>query len=88
MGADDGLGPNSLEFDNKGNLYGTTEYGGGAGDCSNGGCGTIFELVVDGAWTKNVLYRFAGGTDGSVPQAGVVVGPNGNLYGTTWKGET
>ena len=87
MGADDGLGPNSLEFDNKGNLYGTTEYGGGAGDCSNGGCGTIFELVlVDGAWTKNVLYRFAGGTDGSVPQAGVIVGPNGNLYGTTWKG--
>jgi uncharacterized repeat protein (TIGR03803 family) len=89
MGGDDGLGPNSLAFDNKGNLYGTTEYGGGAGDCSNGGCGTIFELIlVNGSWTKNVLYRFAGGTDGSIPQAGVILDPHGNLYGTTWKGGT
>ena len=88
-GGEDGLGPNSLAFDKKGNLYGTTEYGGGAGGCSNGGCGTIFELsLVSGTWTKNVLYRFAGGTDGSIPQAGVILDPHGNLYGTTWQGGT
>jgi hypothetical protein len=76
MGGDDGLGPNSLAFDNLGNLYRTSEYGGGAGDCSNGGCGTIFELVlVNGTWAKNVLYRFGGGKDGSIPQAGVILDP-------------
>jgi hypothetical protein len=35
-----------------------------------------------------VLYNFAGGTDGYQPQAGVVAGSAGNLYGTTSGGGT
>jgi uncharacterized repeat protein (TIGR03803 family) len=87
--AEDGFGPTNLVFDNQGNLYGTTGYGGGSLMCSNGGCGTVFQLVpVNGVWTKNTLYAFTGGADGSVPLTGVVLDNAGNLYGTTWEGGT
>ena len=86
---EDGDGPTNLVFDDQGNLYGTTLYGGGSQTCSNGGCGTVFQLVpVNGVWTKNVLYSFTGGADGSVPLGGVVLDKAGNLYGTTWEGGT
>ena len=40
----DGNGPyDGLIFDATGNLYGTTEYGGGGG-CGGVGCGTVFEI--------------------------------------------
>lgn len=35
------------------------------------------------AQTFKVLYSFSGGTDGADPSAGMIVGPDGNLYGTT-----
>jgi uncharacterized repeat protein (TIGR03803 family) len=82
-----------LIFDSKGNLYGTTQYGGTAG-----GYGTVFELSppakAGGAWTESVLYSFAcssGGTscpNGANPYAGVVFDSHGNLYGTTPFGGT
>jgi uncharacterized repeat protein (TIGR03803 family) len=85
----DGDGPNNLVFGNAGTLYGTTIYGGGAGNCSNGGCGTVFKLaLVNGVWTKKVLYRFSGGNDGGVPFSGVIRDKAGNLYGTTSEGGT
>lgn len=34
----------------------------------------------------SVLYGFLGGSDGSLPRAGVTIGPNGSLYGTTTYG--
>ena len=61
--------------DSAGNLYGIT---GGAY-----GKGGIFELSPSaGGWTKNVLYSFTGGSDGWYPNS-LLVGHDGNLYGTT-----
>jgi uncharacterized repeat protein (TIGR03803 family) len=71
----------NLVADSAGNLYGTT-FRGGAADV-----GTVFELlrpVPPGTkWIESVLYSFAGGSDGSQPDAGVVFDGAGNLYGTT-----
>jgi uncharacterized repeat protein (TIGR03803 family) len=74
-----------LIFDEAGNLYGTTSYG-GASKCSNAYvCGTVFELTADG--TETILHSFGGGygdkADGTDPQAGLIVDNAGNLYGTT-----
>jgi uncharacterized repeat protein (TIGR03803 family) len=79
----DGLDPSfqaGLTFDAAGNLYGTTESGGGPN-----GCGTVFRLTPanKGQWKEKVLYGFQCGTDGDRPMAGVVFDAAGNLYGTT-----
>jgi hypothetical protein len=36
-----------------------------------------------GAWTETVLHSFTGGEDGGIPVAGLTLGPDGVLYGTT-----
>ncbi len=59
-------------------LYGTTISGG----VSNKG--TIFQMTTNGA--LNVLVSFPGGTNGNAPEAGMIQGMDGNLYGTTWAG--
>ena len=42
-----------------------------------------------GAWTEAVLHNFSGPYgDGATPEAGVVIGPGGVLYGTTLNGGT
>jgi uncharacterized repeat protein (TIGR03803 family) len=77
-----------------GKLYGTTGFGGNATGCSYfgaSGCGTIFELtppaMPTGAWTERVLHSFHGGSgEGIVPRAGLTLGPDGRLYGTTYHG--
>jgi len=38
---------------------------------------------ADGGYTFRTLYSFTGGTDGQTPQATLVLGLDGNLYGTT-----
>jgi uncharacterized repeat protein (TIGR03803 family) len=76
-------------FDSSGNLYGTTVGGGNPNHClPHYGCGTVFELTLsaDGSWKEKVLHRFLGGMDGSVPYAGLIFDPAGNLYGTTSAG--
>jgi uncharacterized repeat protein (TIGR03803 family) len=40
------------------------------------------------AQTYSVLYTFQGGTDGSGPRAGLIRDVKGNLYGTTYSGDT
>lgn len=81
-----GLEPNApLVMDSAGNLYGTTPLG-GTNCASDDGCGTVFQLVpkAGGGWTENVLHNFNdNGKDGMNPQAGVILGSAGNLYGTT-----
>ena len=84
QGGSDGWAPEAgLTMDSAGNLYGTTAGGGGAAYCEFG-CGTIFKAAPDG--TETVLYAFQGGSDGLVPQAGVIMDKAGNLYGTTFAG--
>lgn len=84
-GGNDGFYPNApLVFDEAGNLYGTTPYGGGNGCYSNLGCGTVFKLTpkAAGGWHETLLYRFKGEHDGGAPASGVVLDTVGNLYGT------
>lgn len=69
-----------LTRDAAGNLYGTTQFGGAAG------LGTAFEIAPNG--TETVLHSFPGGNDGMRPTAGVTIGANGTLYGTTLYGGT
>ncbi|HUI84507.1 MAG TPA: choice-of-anchor tandem repeat GloVer-containing protein [Candidatus Binatia bacterium] len=73
-----------LTFDQAGNLYGTTVSGGDE-NCSNSGCGTVYELTPSGpSWTEAVLHAFTSGNDdGEYPYAGVTVDQSGTLYGTT-----
>jgi uncharacterized repeat protein (TIGR03803 family) len=81
----DGAAPTAgLTMDAAGNLYGTTYYGGSAG------YGMVFKLVHTGSnWIEQPLYSFPSyqsGNDGAEPYAGVTIGPDGNLYGTTTRG--
>ncbi len=75
----DGAHPEAgLTMDKAGNLYGTAFYGGL-------GQGTVFKLTYKGSgWTFSPLYSFpADESGGANPQARVIFGPNGTLYGTT-----
>jgi uncharacterized repeat protein (TIGR03803 family) len=77
----DGKSPlGGLVFDTKGNLYGTTNEGGGGG--------VVFKLTPDknGDWTETVLHRFAPEVhpgDGCFPDDAPILDAAGNLYGTT-----
>ncbi len=72
-------------FDQAGNLYGTTFYG-GSQDCGHNGCGVVFKLSPNGngTWSEQAIYTFTGGTDGSHPYSTLVFDAAGNLYGTTY----
>jgi len=80
-GKPDGTYPAGLILGPGGLLYGAANRGGSYGS------GTVFSLTPPstqgGAWTETTLYNFTGGYDGNAPQAGVVIGPGGVLYGTT-----
>jgi uncharacterized repeat protein (TIGR03803 family) len=67
--------------DTKGNLYGTTYYGGA------NGMGSVFKLTKSkGKFTESVLYSFTGGTDGGSPTTTLMFDAKRNLYGTTSAG--
>ena len=95
QGGNDGYVPaGNLVLDNKGNLYGATQFGGGSGTTCNiiygGQCGTVFRLSPPnhrgGKWTEKVLHAFADGTDGAYPNGGLVLDSKGAIYGTTFGG--
>jgi uncharacterized repeat protein (TIGR03803 family) len=67
----------SLAVDRDGNLYGTTSLGPG------GFPGSVFKVTPAGVLTT--LAYFTGPSTGVNPYAGVVLGMDGNLYGTTWR---
>jgi len=79
-GNDGGFSSAGVIRDAAGNLYGTTTGGGAAG------AGVVFK--VDPSGNETVRYNFTGGTDGAIPEAGVIRDSAGNLYGTTAFGGT
>jgi uncharacterized repeat protein (TIGR03803 family) len=75
----DGTNPDAgLVQGTDGNFYGTTFQGG-----ASNVYGEVFKVTPAGALTT--LHSFAG-TDGSFPYAGLVLGTDGNFYGTTQGG--
>ncbi len=82
QGNSDGYSPyGNLIWDQSGNLYGTTEYGG------NSFYGEVFRLSPPvksgGLWKKITLYSFMNTGDGARPTDGLIFDSQGNLYGTT-----
>jgi uncharacterized repeat protein (TIGR03803 family) len=74
---DDGINPLggvTLGFD--GDLYGTTQGGGGSGKA-----GTVFKLTPTG--TLTTLHAFGNSTDDSVPAYTTLQGQDGNTYGVS-----
>jgi uncharacterized repeat protein (TIGR03803 family) len=85
-GGNDGGSPGwgNVTLDPRGDLYGTTHYGGYFQ------YGTIYKLTAApvGPWQETILHHFANGKDGGYPYAGVVLDGKGNVYGTTTTGGT
>jgi uncharacterized repeat protein (TIGR03803 family) len=74
----EGCGPtytSQLAQGRDGNIYGTAS--GGPGSSGNG---TVFKITPEGVLTT--VHAFDG-TNGSNPDGGLALGPDGNLYGTT-----
>jgi uncharacterized repeat protein (TIGR03803 family) len=86
----DGSAPKAgLILDAGGDLYGTTQQGGTAGE------GTVFKVRPPSgggsSWAETVLYNFcaeANCADGAGPLATLIFDAKGNLYGTTQQGGT
>ena len=74
----DGDAPQGALIEFNGELYGTTEAGGTFSS------GTAFKITRSGTLTS--LHSFDGGSDGGQPFAGLTLGSDGNLYGTTING--
>jgi len=76
----DGEWPNQAPtVDSAGNVYGTTAIQGGANVA-----GAIWTVSAAGQFS--VLHSMNGATDGSGPNSPLVLGSDGNLYGTTLQG--
>jgi uncharacterized repeat protein (TIGR03803 family) len=79
IGGKDGWYPNGdMIHDAAGNMYGTTNNGGGSNEA-----GTVFKLDPTG--TETILYAFTGQSDGAAPASPLFRDPTGNLYGTTFE---
>jgi uncharacterized repeat protein (TIGR03803 family) len=77
-GADGAQPKGGLVLGSDGNFYGTTEKGGA------NLAGTVFKVTPAG--TLTTLHAFTGKTDGKAPSSGLLLGANGNFYGTTSAG--
>ena len=75
----DGQLPDAVTIDSNGNIFGTCFFGPWNGE------GVVWEVSPSGTgYTFSVLAGFSDVTaDGAQPDAGVIVDPSGNLFGTT-----
>jgi uncharacterized repeat protein (TIGR03803 family) len=79
-GSDGGWGIGPVAIDAQGNVYGTADQGGAYG------MGVVYRLSPTGdpsTYTYSKLHDFSGGDDGAGPWGGIILGHDGNLYGTT-----
>jgi len=75
-GSDGSYPIGGLIFDNAGNLYGATTFGG------SGGYGTLYELSpTQSGWSETTLYAFTGEIGAGA--GGLVMDAHGNLFGIT-----
>jgi len=77
----------SLVQGRDGSFYGTTAFGGEPEGNQPSGFGTIFKITPSGSF--RTVYNFCTQpdcADGAEPYAGLVLGGDGNLYGTTLSG--
>ena len=63
-----------------GSFYGTTYWGG------TNNSGSVFHLTTD--TVIHTVWSFGSGSDGSYPVTNLILGSDGNLYGTTGSGGT
>lgn len=87
-GGSDGFFPSApVTVDRKGNIFGTTLDGGGAGDTNTCPlfCGSVFRIDHKTGLLK-ILHGFTGFADGSHPFSGLIPGPDGKYYGMAFDG--
>jgi len=80
-GGNDGNGGSAgrLLVDSSGSIFGVATAGG------KYGAGTAFEVSpTSEGWKFTLLYAFKGSPDAGFPYSGLILGPNGGLYGTTY----
>jgi uncharacterized repeat protein (TIGR03803 family) len=88
QGGTDGASPYAgVVLDEKGNIYGTTVFGGDpncGGTGNPDGCGTVFKLALqkDGHYKETILHSFMSSPDGRYPYGGLMAKGDA-LYGTT-----
>ncbi|HEY6273839.1 MAG TPA: choice-of-anchor tandem repeat GloVer-containing protein [Terriglobales bacterium] len=75
---EEGWGPTGLIQATDGDFYGTTGAGGSSQTCPPNGCGTVFKMTPERAFTTIADLSYI---DGSGP-SGVIQAANGNFYGT------
>ena len=88
-GRKDGAKPAApVIWDKYGNIWGTTNEGGGRGCLPHRGCGTVFELTrtPHGKWKESIIYSFTGRNDGANPVGAPIWDARGNFVITTQYG--
>jgi len=68
-----------------GNLYGTSRRGGNFVACAGTGCGVVYKMTTSGTLIWSYEFDI---THGLYPNASLVLGSDGNFYGTTSEGGT
>ena len=79
--ASDGMQPSTaLVQAPDGSFYGSTPFGG------TDQCGTLFQITTGGILTTIHTFDMTDGCSPGLQQGGVILGSNGDLYGTTFQG--